>query len=373
MGSSPGVASCELRRRRLTAAAVVGAALAMSVLAAAGCGRKADPLPPQIRRAETTRDLRVYQENMEAVLTWSYPSVTTAGGPLPDVEAVEVWRLSLPTAGEPPPATTPGRDLRYQVLESQGTIIATLGPEELAAATRGPQLVYRDDLAAWYKESGRDLSQVLWYAVRTICCHHRVSAFSNIARLVPELPPSPPTDLAAAPGADGILISWQAPEGVAVEVERSSPNGSWTVITAEPVTGHEWLDRSAAQGATWSYRLRSVKVLEDGARVVGPPSAPVTVSYPDVYPPPPPANLVCLPEAGLVRLRWEAAPGASFYVVSRRTARGGWQTLADHLEGVEFADRQPPAGELTYAVRSADQAGNQSEPATCSTAGGAQP
>jgi len=353
--------------------AAVGVVTAMFMLAAAGCGRKADPLPPQIRRAETTRDLQVYQENLEAVLTWSYPSVTTAGGPLPDVEAVEVWRLSLPAAGEPPPATTPGRDVRHQYLESQGEVIATLEPEQLAAATRGPQLVYRDDLTAWYKKSGGDLSQVLWYAVRTICCHHHLSAFSNIARLVPELPPSPPTDVAAAPGAEGIRISWQAPEGVAVEVERSSPNGPWQAITAEPVADHEWLDRSAAQGETWSYRLRSVKVLKDGARIVGPPSAPITVSYPDIYPPLPPANLVCLPEAGLVRLRWEAAPSAAFYAVSRRTARGGWQTLADHLEGVEFADGQPPAGELTYAVRSVDQAGNQSEPATCSTAGGPQP
>ena len=55
-------------------------------LGAVGCGKKADPQPPLVRRADTTRDLAAYQDANEVVLDWGYPSMTTAGGPLPDPE-----------------------------------------------------------------------------------------------------------------------------------------------------------------------------------------------------------------------------------------------------------------------------------------------
>jgi predicted small lipoprotein YifL len=342
------------------------------VLALVGCGRKGPPLPPQVRVADTTRDLEVYQEGREAVLTWSYPDITTAGGPLPDVEAVEVWRATIPAVQEPPDVTSRDREIRYRLLEAEGELLASLNEAGIADATRGLKLRWRDDLERWHEVHGSDERQVLWYAVRTICCRKRPSEYSNIARLLPQLPPAPPTGLKATPSADGITLTWSPTSGLAALVERSGEADNWRVVSREPVTMDRWRDAAAEQGRRWSYRLRSVKV-QDGGQVVGEPCEAVAIDFPDVYPPAAPSNVVCLPEADRVRVRWQGSEDAVGYSVARRVDDGDWQSVAESLEQVTFDDGEPPLGTVTYGVRAVDQAGNQSDLATCTTLIGSQP
>ena len=163
--------------------------------------------------------------------------MTSAGGPLPDLEKIEVWRAVLPQAQEPPPS--PGsrdRQVRLGLLQGQGELLVELGVEGLEAATRGPALEIVDDLEAWRTASEMPVDEVvLWYAVRSVCCRGRESDFSNIVRLVPQPPPAPPLGLAAVAGRDGIRVSWQQPEGLAVTVERSADGTTWSAITPRPV------------------------------------------------------------------------------------------------------------------------------------------
>jgi predicted small lipoprotein YifL len=346
-------------------------ALALVVLVPIGCGRKGPPLPPQVRVADTTRDLEVYQEGREAVLTWSYPDITTAGGPLPDVEAVEVWRATIPAGQEPPDVTSRDRAIRYQLLEAEGELLVSLNEAGIADATLGLKLRYRDDLDVWHEVRGGDDRQVLWYVVRTICCRRRPSEYSNIARIVPRLPPSPPTGLEATPSADGIILTWSPIPATAVLVERKGED-AWRVVTREPVTGDRWRDAGAEQGRAWSYRLRSVKV-EDSGRVVGEPGESVTLDFPDIYPPAEPSNVVCLPEAERVRIRWQESADAAWYSVARRVDDGDWESLADRHQQVVFDDGDPPLGTLTYGVRAVDQAENRSDLVTCTALMGSQP
>lgn len=346
-------------------------ALALVGLALGGCGRKGPPLPPQVRVADTTRDLEVYQEGREAVLTWSYPDITTAGGPLPDVEAVEIWRATVPAGQEPPDVTSRDREIRYQLLEAEGEQLVLLNEAGIADATRGLKLRWRDDLEVWHQVRGTDDRQVVWYAVRTICCRKRPSEYSNIARLVPQLPPPPPTGLEATASAEGIILTWTSQPELAVQVERAEEEG-WRVVSREPIAGDRWRDARADQGRSWSFRLRSVKTA-DGGRVVGDPSEPVTVEYPDIYPPPMPSNLVCLPEAERVRIRWQESEGAAWYEVTRRVDDGDWEMMAAQHRQVVFDDGHPPLGSVTYGVRAVDLAENRSEQATCTTLMGSEP
>ena len=347
--------------------------LLMFSAAAVSCGRKGDPLPPVIRVAERTRDLAVVQEDGRAVLRWSYPSMTRDGGPLPDLEAVEVWRAVLPRAQEPQATGARRRSLEAQILESRGERIAVLDPGALERATRGPSLVFSDDLSGLPEAAGEGGPVVVWYAVRSVCCRGRVSGFSNVARLEPQAPPRPPTQLVAEATRDAIVLTWSPVDGLPVLVERSPEDGGWERLTAEPVASPPWRDTTARQGATWRYRLRSVATT-GGTAVIGEPSKPVVVAYPDVYPPEAPGELVCLPEEGSVRLRWEAASGAAAYVVLRKPEGGTrWTLLADGLEELRYHDTAPPPGSLTYAVRAVDAAGNRSDPAVCTTLVGRAP
>ncbi len=336
----------------------------------AACGRKEVPLPPQIRRAATTRDLKVIQEGAEAVLTWGYPAITTAGGPLPDVEAVEVWRLAVPAAQEPQGTSSSDRQVREQLIAATGERLATLDPEALAKATRGPDLELRDDLTAWHDRAAPSEPMVLWYAVRTLCCRGRRSALSNIARLRPQLPPEPPAGLTGTATATGIQLEWQAPDANGVVVERAAPGGEWQRMTSEVVTATSWTDTSATQGATWRYRLRAVVEPDNSGVIVGPAGAEVEVEHPDVYPPQAPEAVVCLPEGSRVIVRWQAVPGAEWYEIERS---GDGAPDAARVERTRYEDEAPPLGTVIYAVRAVDASGNRSESGSCRAVVGIAP
>lgn len=345
-------------------------AILAGLIAVAGCGIKSPPQPPVIRIAETTRDLAVYQEVWEAVLSWSYPSSTTAGDPLTEIEAIEVWRATFAAVEAPPPGEDArGRDLNRQLLLSGGERIAELDSGGLDAATRGSTLEYRDDLEAWRHDHPTD-EQVLWYAVRTVCCGGRESTLSNIVRLEPATPPEPPTDLSVEPTRDGIRIGWTATDDLPVLVERSANTEHWRAVNPKPIAAGDWVDRTATQGRPWNYRLRSVLEPKGAPRVVGAPGAAEGVLYADVYPPAAPTGMVCLPEGTRVRLRWQPVPDAASYLVERVSDQGRTVVLAEHQTEVAFEDDAPPPGTSTYRVTAADAAGNVSEPAACSAARG---
>lgn len=360
-----------MRRTTAIHRTLLMAVVAVSV-GAPGCGRRGPPLPPVVRVAERTRDLKVVQEGTSAVLTWSYPSMTRAGGPLPDLEAIEVWRLSLPTGQEPKGDSPRQRGIREQLLLSKGERLMVLDRKALEGATHGSQLTVRDDLRTWYKENASRMPLVLWYAVRSVCCRGHLSEPSNIARLVPQIPPPPPTAVTATPDAKGIELGWTSADGAPVIVEGSADGKTWRRLTAEPVAKPPWRDTSAQQGTTTYYRLRSVDATR-GLGLIGEPSKAVAVAYPDVYPPASPENLVCLPEEGRIRLRWDAVAGAAEYRVFRRRLRGGWDHMDFHVTTLEYTDTSPPSGTATYAVKAVDAAGNESDAALCSTAAGPTP
>ena len=353
---------------------VIVLAMLLAAVLLPGCGKEGPPLPPEIRIAERTTDLTAFQQGEVAVLRWSYPTMTTSGQTLNDIEAIEVWRATLPRAQEPPPpVSAQDRVLQRQLLESEGEVLQSLDPAELTAATRGSFLVFNDDLKQWRVGAAGDPdAMVVWYGVRTICCHKKKSDFSNVARLLPSRPPDPPDGLRLTAGSSGIDVQWDAVPGTSVLVERSAEGTTWTQVTETPVKTGEWLDAQADQGRAWSYRLRSVIWIE-GAEVVGDPSAPARIEHPDTYPPPIPEDVVCLPEGATVRVRWRLVPGAASYVVARRIGGGMTEALVSDLTSVEFTDRNPPLGDITYLVAARDKVGNTSDSAECSVVMGAEP
>ena len=363
----------ELKTQNSKLKTLVGASIALFVFVA-GCGKEGMPLPPEIKVAERTTDLTAFQEGGVAVLEWSYPSMTTDGGALTDLEVIQIWRASLPKGQEPPPpVSSQDRQMRRQLLETQGEVIPTLEPEALAEITRGSSLVFRDDLSAWRASAADAEETIIWYGVRTVCCKRRESALSNIVRLLPQLPPDPPAGLQLQAGLDGISLEWTAAGDALVLVERSPDGARWTRVTEEPISETGWLDSEAAQGQSWSYRLRAVSRVEGGGRVIGEPSPPARIDHPDTYPPAKPEGVVCLPEGQRVRVRWQPVAGAAVYELTRQRGETRTEVLAGDHSSVEFTDPKPPLGEITYLVVARDAAGNRSEAASCTVVMGAAP
>ncbi len=325
----------------------------------AGCGRKAAPLPPILEVPETTTDLYAYQDGSVLVLTWSYPKLTRAGRQLSDLSRVEVWRLEVPPGQVQGAGSPQAEELKRQLMLTRGKTIARLEGASLEAATRGSSLSFRDPLP---EAAAAGAPPTFLYAVRTRRADGTNSALSNVVTWQQRPVPPTPTGFAAAPQVDGIALSWNEVPGFTFVVERrASKEAAWEAVSKVGLESTTFLDTTAGQGQTWYYRVRSY--LKFAASL---PSPELEVPYPDVYPPQKVTGLVCLPEPGLVRLRWDPSPEANVtYKVFRRVGTGGWQHLEEALAATEYADTQPPAGEAEYAVKAVDAAGNQSEAAYC--------
>ncbi len=338
----------------------LGVLIVAALVALPGCGRKADPLPPIIEVPETTTDLAVFQEQLDAVLTWSFPKLTRAGRTLTDLGRIEVWRLDVPPGQESTGPGTQAEELRRQLMLARGRLIGRLESDRLHDVTRGSQLEFRDALTAVTPGS---VPTTLWYAVRTRRRDGTPSALSNIVEWKPKPVPPSVTGTVATPGPGGIEISWQGVPGGAYAVERRDvAGGPWQIVSPIGFEATTWVDRQVGQGKTWQYRVRTVIEATASARV-----GEITVPFPDAYPPARPTSFICLPEEFVVRLRWDppAETGVTF-AVSRRVGGGPWTPLGDPQAATEVRDTAAPDGDVEYEVRAVDLAGNSSEPATCS-------
>jgi len=340
----------------------LGAALVLVLVVLQGCGRKSLPLPPILDVPETTTDMWAYQDADVVVLNFSYPQLTRAGRALTDLARIEVWRLEVPSGQEQVGSGPAGANLRYQLLLSRGKLVGHLEGDSLVAATRGKSLVYRDPLPE-FKAGTAPPS--LWYAVRSRRRDGTVSAFSNIVTWQPTAVPPTPTGVVATPDATGITLTWDETPGFTYTVERRAADLGWDLISPPGIPEPTFKDTTARQGETWCYRVRAL-LGGGGIVTASPPSPELEVPYPDLYPPPPPANLVCLPEPGDVRLRWDPTPeGGLSYQVERRQGEGDWEIVQAKVPGTDFTDTSPPVGEVEYSVRAVDAAGNVSTTVTC--------
>jgi hypothetical protein len=325
----------------------------------AGCGRKLPPLPPIIEVPETTTDLWAYQDGSEVLLNWSYPQLTRGGRQLTDLARVEVWRLEVPPGQEQVGAGPAGEDLRRQLMLGRGKLAGRLEGEGLQAATRGSSLTFRERLP---EVSAGSTPPFFWYAVRSRRKDGTPSALSNIVSWQPKPVPAIPTGFTAKPQADGIALAWNEVAGVGYVVERrASPAAAWEVVSPIGIEKPSYLDTTAQQGQTWTYRVRSFLKL-----AASPPSNELEVPYPDIYPPAAVTGFICLPEPGLVRLRWEpSSEKAVTYKVFRRQGENQWEHVEEACAGTEYTDASPPSGEVEYAVKAVDRAGNQSTAVYC--------
>jgi len=339
--------------------AVCTLVIVAGVTLAPGCGRKSVPLPPIIEVPETTINLWGFQDGNEIFLGWAYPQLTRAGRPLHDLAVVEVWRLQLSPGQEQVGSGPSGEEIRRQLMLARGKIVARLEGKSLEAATRGTQLSYRERLP---EVAPGTAPPTLWYAVRSRRRDGTPSALSNFKVWVPQPVPPTPTDLTGTPKADGIALKWTAVPDVGYLVERrGSKVAPWEAVSPAGIKEPEFLDGKADKGQSWWYRVRSVVNL-----TASPPSGEIEVPYPDVYPPPPVTSLLCLPEPGAVRLRWDASPEPTVrYKVFRRQGDATWLHLEETFRGTEYTDGAPPAGEVQYAVKAMDRFGNQSEASYC--------
>ena len=376
--------------KRLLASLAIG-------LTALSCGKKGDPQPPLPRGPNAVKDLAVEQEGDDAVLTFSFPDRLQTGAPLTDLASIEVYRVvnappgmtTAPSPGRSGGGSVSGSELRilgreerraatnvrlaeeafYRVAEP----VASLSLTEIADATQGASLVYRDPITGLFLQE--DGPHPLAYAVVSVRSGGQRSPLSNIVQLEPGIAPQAPELMPAILDEGQVCLEWTAPTrnvlfqpveigGYRVYRRPLSQDEYESPLTPAPITGTSYIDRTAPYGVPLAYTVRAT--LEKNPKVEGLPAEELVVVPRDTYPPPAPARLDALSEPGLVRLLWDPvdAPDLAGYFVDRAEGNAPPARLtAAPVAEPFFNDTKVRVGvRYRYTVRSVDRAGNESSP-----------
>jgi hypothetical protein len=363
--------------------------LLAAVLLVAACGKRGDPRPPVPVIPRATSDLVVTQRGPHVILSWSYPSLTTAGANLRDIRRVTIYRCteSLPAPAAGRDAGTAPRDLDPSVAAPFALFakVPTLTPGQfnklkqtidsidganLRGATVGSHLIYEDQpsIAA---ADGRPVR--LTYAVVTDGRSAR-SELSNLVAIVPLEVPLPPSGVTATPKPEAVILSWTAPtRGIAgssrpalagYDIYRFGAGESLDElarpVNASAVTGTTYND--VPPYGNYSYVVTSV-AHEGPPRLESVPSEIVSTTYRDLLPPPPPSGVTALVEETAVRLVWDAveAPDLAGYKIYRTEGTARLMLTPYAIPQTNFRDISVQQGvHYFYSVTSIDKTGNES-------------
>jgi len=363
------------------------AGILLIAVAAGGCGKKGDPLPPLPTRPARTHDLAAEQQGESVEISFTFPSQRVDGAPLRDLVEIDVYRMENPSPAFTSPAVAAGarsdrapisgerrraeaeRRREDQILSASHRA-AAIPSDFFSAATRGSRIVWRDDLRPFL---ALPHPPTLGWAVVAVRRNGERSEISNIATLVPAVPPAAPADLLAEAEEKRICLTWKPPEkdlsGAPVEIagyrvyRRLLADPDYGApLNADPVSAPELADTTAAYGSAYVYTVTAIAT--DRAKAEGPPAVQFGVDYRDVFPPPRVARVDALPEERRVRLSWdpvEAKDLAEYRIW--RTENGGALSLVGTAppDRPEFDDATvSPGGTYRYTVRAVDKSGNES-------------
>jgi hypothetical protein len=365
------------------------------------CGKRGDPHPPVPAIPQPTSDLVVAQRGAAVILSWSYPSLTTAGQKLEAIRRIVIYRVveDLPVAQPPRDPTTllPG-DID-PTLPTAVALFAKIPPigrahftrlrqridsiesADLPGATVGARLTYEDS-PPFHTADGRPVR--LTYAVVTEG-HTARSDMSNLASIVPIDVPVPPGSLAAEAKPEGIVLSWKAPEKVMTGNEKPRVVGYniyrfgkglptdelSTPVNTSPVSQTTYTD--VPPYGSYEYVVTAVAATGP-PRIESDPSEPVSATFTDLLAPPPPTGLTALVETNAVRLLWDPveAPDLAGYKIYRTEGSGEKELkfagrillTPQPYTQTNFRDVSVQHGiSYFYEVTSVDKSGNESKPA----------
>jgi hypothetical protein len=338
------------------------------IIAALACGKRGDPRPPVPMIPKATSDLLVTQRANKLVLSWSYPSLTTAGKSLPAIRRITVYRYVEELPPQPTAAGSPPTAAQFAKLSQR---LESIESANLPAATVGAKLVY-EDAPALHSTAGRPLR--ITYSVVTEGVSAR-SEFSNLAWIIPLDVAVPPAGLAAAPKAEGVTLTWAVPTAAATGAAKPEIAGyniyrtgkgealdQFAVpVNPSPVQRVEYTD--VPPYGTYDYRVTAVAAAGP-PRIESEMSAPVTATFKDLVPPPPPASVTALIETKVVRLVWDPVdvPDLAGYNVYRTEAAARIKfTYGLPIKQTHFGDESiEPGIEYYYSITAVDTSGNES-------------
>ncbi len=385
---------------KISAAVGLGLA-ALIVFVCGGCGAPGAPVPPSLELPRPVSDVAATRKGNHVRLTWTAPRLTTDeinvrhAGPTRICRAVDQLVVSqcdevaqMQTAAPQPPAT-PQKTRKPQPGRAVGESYTDTLPESLTRQSSGG---------------------FANYAVEVMNLRGRSAGLSNQV-YVPLVETSPPPELHAKIGADGVLLTWQKlpPRHVAmgmavysVRIYRQEQGTATRAVAAEIPEFQdkgEYLDHGFEWEKTYQYVMTvATKASENwpgvqacsalnplinpspaaspsatpcnpvSVEIEGDDSAPVTVVAHDIYPPAVPQGLQAVfsgpGQQAFIDLTWQPNTEGDLagYNVFRHEEGGAPVKINTELvKSPAYRDSNVQAGhKYFYSVSAADLRNNES-------------
>jgi fibronectin type 3 domain-containing protein len=339
------------------------AVLALAVLALVACGKRGNPVAPQLRVPRPVGDLSATPRHDGIELAWTLPRRRVDNRPLFDPGVAKLYRTEDAGVGEPRAAMlVDDRVAGYTEVAS----FPLAGPAGTPATDNRITYTDRRDLTF-----GRRYT----YVVTTSDTRGHVSPPSPRTSVTFIAAPEPPGAVRAAPGDAQVRLTWQPPprlvDGTPItgalvyEIARAADATATPAAVGRTAPGEtSFVDRDMANDVTYHYTVRAVRT--DGAATgTSAASAPVTATPVKTTPPAPASALAAIPSSGEVRLSWKAspAPDVAAYLIYRAAPGGVFARIGSvRPPATTFVDRNVPPGRYRYAVTAQDAStrGNES-------------
>jgi hypothetical protein len=302
--------------------AAAAACLAVSALAAPGCGRKGPPLVPLVRVPAPVEDLTLRRMGEEVYITFTVPARNVDGSTPPDLTRVELLALDA----EAPPAPPDFRRMAVPVatiaVSPSVADGARASPEASRTAAPGERITVRDtrDPAAAAAGASR------FYLALAYGPRDRTSPGAGAVPLPAGPAPEPPDALEVTFSAEAITLTWAASGGVSgYHIYRAGPEADAAAASEPPVP----LTSSPLEVPAYSepvrfgvercYEVRSLST--DEPPIEGGASVAACITPQDIFPPSAPTELTAVAGPDGIALRWAPSPepDVAGYVVLRGT------------------------------------------------------
>jgi hypothetical protein len=334
----------------------------VSLLAA--CGVQAPPRPPRVEVPETIKDLSAFQIGRTIHLEFTMPVLATDGEGLNKPVTIDIFR-AVAAAGQ-----------QSGQPDTSGAAWRSLLPKDLPAYLHAGKVNYPVELSP--EEFRQQQGSVLSFAVVTFTHgfrgHMRRSSPSNVVSAALLDVTQPVANLEAKTSQTELRLTWDKPtetltglppehvSGYRVYQSATGKPGSFQFLGT--AASNHFEDTNFQFGTQYFFRVSAVTTL-NGATAESEPSAPVSLTPRDVFPPPVPTGLTAVNAAGAVDLLWNAttAPDLAGYNVYRSTDGGMFERINKQIAPTPiFHDQTVAAGNrYQYAVTAVDLSGNESE------------
>ena len=328
-----------------------------------GCGVQAPPQPPRLEIPQTIKDLAATQVGGAVHITFTLPALATDGEGLKKPVTVNIFRAVTPPGRQP------------ELPDASAAPWLTLSPKQLAGVARSGKVDYAlpFSIQEIRQQQGSTYSFAVIALTHGFRNHPHRSGPSNVAQATLLDATGPVMNLVAKASQNSLLLTWDQPaetltglppahlSGYRVYQSMTGKPGSYDLAGKAASTHFD--DKTFQFGRQYFFRVSAVTTVGQ-ATAESAPSAPVSLTPRDVFPPPVPTGLTAVNVAGAVDLLWNASSGRDLagYNVYRSANGGPFQRINKQriLTPIFHDATVEPGQRYEYAVTAVDLTGNES-------------